>query len=65
MRPAEVLKQLKELREAWRKQNFSFSKEQKMEYDRLLKMRHERIKYFCDNNMVWKGPTKQTTVESK
>ena len=65
MRPAEVLKQLKELREAWRKQSFSFTKEQQIEYDRLREMRYERIKYFYDNNMVWKGPTKQTTVESK
>ena len=65
MRPAEVLKQLKELKEAWRKQSFSFTQDQKVEYDRLLKMRRERIKYFYDNDMVWKGPTKQSVVESK
>ena len=65
MRPAEVLKQLKELKEAWRKQSFSFTQHQKVEYDRLLKMRRERIKYFYDNDMVWKGPTKQSVVESK
>ena len=65
MRPAQVLKQLKELRETWRKQSFSFTLDQKVEYDRLLKMRRERIKYFYDNDMVWKGPTKQSVVESK
>ena len=46
MRPAEVLKQLKELRETWSKQSFSFNKEQKAEYDKLLALRRERVKYF-------------------
>ena len=65
MRPAEVLKQLKELKEAWRKQGFSYTKEQQADYDRLRQMRYERVKYFHDNDMVWKGPTKQSVVESK
>ena len=39
MKPAEVLKQMKELREAWRKQSFRFTNEQKAEYDKLLKLR--------------------------
>ena len=33
MKPSEVLKQMSELREQWRKQSFSFTKEQKAEYD--------------------------------
>ena len=51
MRPAEVLKQMKELREAWRKQSFSFTKDQQTEYDKLLKLRRERVSYFL--KMVW------------
>ena len=43
MRPAEVLKQMKELKETWSKQNFRFSKEQQAEYDRLLQLRQQYI----------------------
>ena len=55
MRPAEVLKQMKELREAWRRQSFSFTREQKAEYDKLLQMRRERVQYFLKNGIVSKG----------
>ena len=69
MRPAEVLKQMKELREAWRKQSFSFTREQQTEYDKLLQMRRERVSYFLKNGMVSKGglrkkETEQTPPES-
>ena len=65
LRPAQVLKRMTELRELWRKQNFVFSKEQQEEYDTLLKPRRERVKYFYDNDRVWKGPSKQITQVSK
>ena len=55
MRPAEVLKQMKELREAWRKQGFSYTKEQQEEYNRLLKLRRKRVAYFTANDLVSKG----------
>ena len=63
MRPAEVLKQLKELRETWSKQSFSFNKEQKAEYDKLLALRRERVKYFYKNGLLSKGgaTVKKTT----
>ena len=64
MKPSEVLKQLAELREAWRKQNFSYTREQKTEYDRLLAIRRERVKFFYKNGLVHKGGTKKE-VESK
>ena len=69
MRPAEVLKQMKELREAWRRQSFSFTREQQTEYDKLLQMRRERVSYFLKNGMVSKGglrkkETEQTESES-
>ena len=54
MRPAEVLKRMKELKELWSKQSFRFTTEQKAEYDRLLELRRERVKYMHDNGLVWK-----------
>ena len=65
MRPAEVLKRMKELKEEWSKQNFRFSKEQQAEYNNLLKLRHERVKYMHDNGMGWKGPNKKVVETSK
>tara|TARA_Y100001963_G_scaffold89176_1_gene123194 strand:- start:545 stop:742 length:198 start_codon:yes stop_codon:yes gene_type:complete len=63
MRPPEVLKQLKQLREEYRKQSFSYTKEQKVEYDRLIKLRRERVKFMYDNGMVWKGAATKQNVE--
>ena len=65
MRPAEVLKRMKVLKEEWSKQNFRFTKEQKAEYDNLLKLPHERGKYMDDNGLVWKGPNKKVVETSK
>ena len=65
MRPAEVLKRMKEMKEEWSKQSFRFTKEQQAEYDRLLQLRRERVKYMHDNNLVWKGPNKKTVEVSK
>ena len=63
MRPAEILKEMKELRESWRKQSFHYTSEQQKRYDELLKLRLERVKWFYDNDRVQKGPKK--TVEKK
>ena len=63
MRPAEVLKQLKQLREEYRRQSFSYTKEQKAEYDRLIKLRRERVKFMHDNGMVLKGAATKQNVE--
>ncbi len=61
MKSSEVLKSLKELRITWRKQSFSYTVEQQAEYDRLVALRRERVKYLYDNDMVYKGGTKQAT----
>ena len=63
MKPSEVLKQLREQREAYRKQGFSFTREQEQEYARLRKLRHERVQYLYENDMVFKGAKK--VVEKK
>ena len=65
MKPSEVLKRMKELKEEWSKQSFRFTNEQKAEYDRLLQLRRERVKYFYDNNKVFRGPNKKVVETSK
>jgi hypothetical protein len=53
-----VLPHLQELRDAWRRQDFSFTKPQQEEYDILLQARRDRVKYFYDNGLVSKGRAK-------
>jgi hypothetical protein len=50
-----VLPYLKELRDTWRRQDFTFTKQQQEEYDMLLTARRERVKYFYANDLVSKG----------
>ena len=64
MRPSEVLKQLAELRESWRKQSFSYTTEQQKQYDNLIQLRRERVKYFYDNDLVSKGTPKKADKTS-
>ena len=63
MKPSEILKQLNALREQWRDQVFSFTNEQKAEYDRLMKLRRERVKSFYKNDKVSKGGTSKQNVD--
>ena len=65
MKPALVLKEMKELKEAWRKQGLTFTKDQQTRYDELLKLRRERVKSFYANDKVWKGPRKPIEKEKK
>ena len=53
-----VLPHLKELRDTWRRQDFTFTKSQKEEYNILLQARRERVKYFYEAGLVSKGRTK-------
>ena len=63
MKPSEILKQLNALREQWREQVFSFTNEQKAEYDRLMKLRRERVKSFYKDDKVSKGGTSKQNVD--
>lgn len=67
MKPAEVLYQMREMRDTWREQDFRFTNEQQAKYNDLKAHRQERIKYFYDNNLVQKGPkvTKKVEVEQE
>ena len=65
MKPALVLKEMRELRESWRKQGFSYNVEQQKRYNELLKLRRERVKSFYAKDRVWKGPKKTVEKEKK
>ena len=49
------------MRKIWNTQSFSFSAEQRAEYDRLVSLRRERVRYMYANDMVYKGGIKQAT----
>ena len=59
MRPSQVIKRLNELRKVYQEQTFKFTSEQQKEYDNLKQVRRERVKYFYDNDLVWKGSGKK------
>lgn len=54
-----VLPHINELKDAWRRQDFKFTKQQQEEYDLLMIARRERVKYFYDNGLVSKGGLRQ------
>jgi len=57
-----VLPHINELKEIWRKQDFIFTKDQQQQYDILIAARHERVKYFYQNNLVYKPLTRKEVV---
>jgi hypothetical protein len=54
----ELMNNLKELRNSWKKQDFRFTPEQKEEYETLMLYRRERIKQFYKEGKVSKGQNK-------
>ena len=63
MKPSEVIKQLNSLKEDYRRQLFQYTPEQQKEYDRLMKLRRERVKSFYTDGKVSKGGTSKQNVE--
>ena len=59
MRPSQVLKRLNELRVSYREQVFKFTPEQQKEFNNVKVFSRERVKYFYDNDLVFKGSTKK------
>lgn len=53
-----VIPHLNELKDAWRKQDFKYTKQQQEEYDLLITARRERVRYFEENGLVSKGRAK-------
>jgi len=54
MKSSEILYQLQDLREIWRKQSFTFTIEQQRRYDQLVDMRRARVKEMYENDLVYK-----------
>ena len=59
MRPSQVIKRLNELLKVYQEQTFKFTSEQQKEYDNLKEVRRERVKYFYDNDLVFRGSAKK------
>ena len=49
-----VLPHIRELKDAWRNQDFVFDKKQQEEYDLLIAARRERVKWFYETDRVCK-----------
>ena len=64
MRPAEVLKQLAEMRQIYKDQGFSYNQEQQAQYDKLRQLRYERVSHFLKNGIVSKGGLRKKEVEA-
>lgn len=60
---ANVLPHIKELNEAWRKQDFVFTKEQQSQYDLLIATRRERVRQLYVEGRVFKGSYKAKEEE--
>ena len=58
-----VLPHLQELRNTWRLQNFTYTKDQQTQYDMLLQARRERVAFFYETDRVQKGPKVAKKVE--
>ena len=53
-----VLPYLKELNDAWKKQDFVFTKQQQEEYDLLISTRRQRVQQLYAEGRVFKGSYK-------
>ena len=51
-----VLSHINELKKIWREQDFKFTKDQAEQMKLLKQARKERVDYFYEENLVWKGP---------
>lgn len=54
-----VLPHIRELKDAWHRQDFILNKQQQEEYDLLLATRRERVKQFYAEGRVSKGGLRQ------
>ena len=51
-----VLPHLNELKQTYKLQNFTFTKDQQEQYDMLMQARRERVAFFYETDRVQKGP---------
>jgi len=55
MKPSEILYQLRDLRDSWRRQSFTYTNDQQKRFDELKKLRHDRINEMYENGKVYKS----------
>ena len=58
-----VLPHLNELKQTYKLQNFTFTKDQQEQYDMLMQARRERVAFFYETDRVQKGPKVAKKVE--
>ena len=64
-RPAEVLKQLAEMRQTYKDQGFSYNQEQQAQYDKLRQLRYARVSEFIKSGRVSKGGLRKKDEPTK
>ena len=52
-----IAKEMKEIRDQVRKQDFSWTFEQRERYDTLLSQRYAQIKQWKEEGRIWVGPS--------
>ena len=57
MKSSQVLKEMNELKVAWRKQNLSFNGEQRKRYEELLDLRRQIVGQFYKEGRVYVKPS--------
>ena len=57
MKSSKVLKDLIALKEAYRKQNFTYTTEQQAEYKQLIAIRRQLVSQWHKDGRVWIGPS--------
>ena len=57
MKSSQVLKDLMSLKEAYRKQNFTYTTEQQAQYKELLAIRRQLVHQWYKDGKVWIGPS--------
>ena len=50
-----VLKEIQSLKQIWRTQNFSLTKEQQSRYDELMELRRAFITFWKEEGRIWVG----------
>ena len=57
MKSSQVLKDLMSLKEAYRKQNFTYTTEHQAQYKELMTIRRELVSQWRKDGKVWIGPS--------
>ena len=57
MLSSKVLKEIQELRVAWRRQNFHYTSEQSRRYEELKQLRRGIVQQFYKDDRVWIDPS--------